>query len=468
MPDRLIVSSSGIRGVVGDGLDPATALRFAAAYGTLLRDGEASDGRGTAGGHLLLGRDSRVSGPVLADAVAAGLRAVGWSVRDAGVVATPTGLLAIQDDSDARGGILVTASHNPPEWNGLKLATPGGEFVSPADGREVQRLFGDGPAWTDWEGQGGRSEAPGAVEHHVERILGLELTDAAGVAAAGLTVAVDTVRGAGGPVMTRLLEAMGCRVEGLDLEPDGRFPRDPEPRPENLERLGERVRSSGADLGLAVDPDGDRLALVDDAGRPVGEDLTLALVARYVLRHRSGPVVTNLSTSRVVRDVAEAAGAALHLAPVGEANVAARMREVDAVVGGEGNGGVMLPALHLTRDAPLAAALVLSGLAGEGGTLRETVDDLPGYHIAKSRAPRPDAALEPVYAAMLEAAGDGADADRQDGLRLDWPAERRWVHVRPSGTEPIVRLIAEAPQAEEADRLVAWARERLEAALGGN
>jgi phosphomannomutase len=464
MQARLIVSSSGIRGVVGRSLDPATALRFAAAYGTLLARDE-----GGVDGHLLMGRDSRVSGPVLADAVAAGLRAVGWSVRDAGVVATPTGLLAVQDDPEARGGVLVTASHNPPEWNGLKLATAGGEFVSPGQGEAVSRILEEGPAWSAWDGQGGRSAAPGAVEHHVERILGLEeLVDPGAVADADLTVAVDAVRGAGGPVMTRLLEAMGCRVEGLDLEPDGRFPRDPEPRPENLERLGDRVRSTGADLGLAVDPDTDRLALVDGTGRPVGEDLTLALAARYVLRRRPGPVVTNLSTSRVVRDVAEAAGCELHLAPVGEANVAARMREVEAVVGGEGNGGVMLPALHLTRDAPLASALILSGLAREGASLGEAVAALPVYHIAKSRAGRPEAGLAPVYDALASAAGDGARADRQDGLRLDWPGDRRWVHVRPSGTEPIVRIIAEAPEAAEAERLVAWARERMAAALSGD
>lgn len=463
MQDRLIVSSSGIRGVVGRSLDPVVVLRFAAAYGTLVaRD------RSPADGHLLLGRDSRVSGPVLSDAVAAGLRAVGWSVRDAGVVATPTGLLAVQDDPDARGGVLVTASHNPPEWNGLKLATSDGEFVSPEQGREVERILEEGPAWSSWDEQGGRSGAPGAVEHHVERILDLELVARDAVARAGPGVAVDAVRGAGGPVMTRLLEDLGCRVEGLDLEPDGRFPRDPEPRPENLGGLGERVRATGADLGFAVDPDGDRLALVDGRGRPAGEDLTLALAARYVLRHRPGPVVTNLSTSRVVRDVVEAAGCELHLAPVGEANVAARMREVGAVVGGEGNGGVMFPDLHLTRDAPLASALVLSGLAEEGVSLEEAVEALPSYHIAKSRAPRRDTEMETVYGAMQEAAGASAAADRQDGLRLDWASERRWVHVRPSGTEPIVRIIAEAPEADEADRLVSWARERLDAAAGRN
>ncbi len=463
MAETPIVSASGIRGVVGAGIDPPYAARYAAAFGAVLR-GEGPPGSGE---RVLVGRDSRTSGPMLADAVAAGLRGAGWDVADLGVVTTPTGLLAVQDDEAARGGVLVTASHNPAPWNGLKLAGADGTFVSPARGRRVQEVFEEGPAWSDWEGLGERSEAPGAVEHHVARILDLELAPRDAIAAAGFTVAVDTVRGAGGPIMRRLMDELGCRLVGVDLEPDGRFPREPEPRPENLGRLGEAVRSSGADLGLALDPDGDRLALTDASGEPVGEDLTLALAARYVLARRPGPVVTNLSTSRVVADVAEAAGAEVHLSPVGEANVAARMREVGATIGGEGNGGVMVPDLHLTRDAPLASVLVLGALAGEDATLAEVAGDLPTYRIAKRRAPRPDGSLEPVYRALVDGAPGTPEQDRQDGLRLDWPDERSWVHVRPSGTEPIVRVIAEAPDEEEAGRLAGWAMDVLRTRAGG-
>lgn len=460
MEERRIVSASGIRGIVGRGIDPVAAARYGAAFGRVLRE----DGEPGPDARVLVGRDSRTSGPMLADAVSAGLRAVGWPVADLGLVATPTGLLAVQDDAGARGGVLVTASHNPAEWNGLKLAGADGTFIAPARGERVQEAFRAEPAWAAWDGVGARSTRPGAVEHHVERILGLELTPRERLSALEPRVAVDTVRGAGGPVMRRLLEELGCRVTAVDAEPDGRFPREPEPRPENLGRLGEAVRASGAELGMAVDPDGDRLALVDGEGRPLGEDLTLALAVRYVLARRRGPVVTNLSTSRVVADVASSAGADVHLAPVGEAHVAARMREVDAVVGGEGNGGVMVPDLHLTRDAPLAAVLVLGAVAEAEQPLAEIASELPAYRIAKRTVPRPEGPLDPVYRSMLERAPGSPERDRQDGLRLDWPEKRAWVHVRPSGTEPIVRVIAEAPDGEEADRLAGWALEVLEEA----
>lgn len=462
MAEALIVSASGIRGVVGSGMDPAVAARYGAAFGRVLRE----EGDPGPADRVLVGRDSRTSGPLLVDAVAAGLRAAGWSVGDLGMVTTPTGLLAVQDDDASRGGVLVTASHNPAPWNGLKLAGPDGTFVSPDRGRRVQEAFEAGPTWSGWDALGGRTAAPGATGRHVDRILGLELIDRDRIEAADLHVAVDAVRGAAGPILRELLERLGCRVEGVDLEPDGRFPREPEPRPENLGRLGEAVRASGADLGMAADPDGDRLALADGSGDPLGEDLTLALAVRYVLARRPGPVVTNLSTSRVVADVADAAGAEVHRTPVGEAHVAERMRAVDAVVGGEGNGGVMVPDLHLTRDAPLAAALVLGTAAAEDRTLAGLAASLPTYRIARRRAPRPEASLEPVYRALARDAPGRPETDRQDGLRLDWPDRRSWVHVRPSGTEPIVRVIAEAPGEDEAGELADWALEALRSATG--
>lgn len=456
MHEPLIVSASGIRGVVGDGLTPEVAARYGAAYGTFL-----SGRDGAEGSHVILARDSRTSGPLLVDAVAAGVRSTGWSVVDVGLAPTPTALLAVQDDPGAAGGVIVTASHNPVQWNGLKLASSAGEFVTVEDGRTVQDLYAEGPGYAAWDGLGGRGQRDGAVEHHVERILALPIVDRDAIAEAGLVVALDTVRGAGGPIMSLLLERLGCRVQGLNLEPDGRFPRPPEPVPENLGELGRHVRETGADLGLAVDPDVDRLALVDGAGTPVGEDWTLALAVDYVLSRTPGPVVTNLSSSRVIADAARRADQPIQLAPVGEANVARRMREAGAVVGGEGNGGVMLPALHLTRDAPLAACLVLGLLAGAGVSLEAWLADRPHYAIAKRRASRPDGGLEALYAALLETAPPGWSEDRQDGLRLDWPAEGRWLHVRPSGTEPILRVIAEAPTSGEADRLAAWALERV-------
>lgn len=461
MDSKRIVSASGIRGVVGPALNAEIGARYGAAFAAVLR-GEGGEGR------VLVGRDSRTSGPVLQAAVEAGLRGGGRDVVGLGVVATPTGLLAVQDDPEAVAGVLVTASHNPAEWNGLKLAAGDGTFVAPETGREVQRVFEEGPEWCGAAGQGEFREREGAVEHHVDRILGLSLLDVEGIRRRGFHVALDTVRGAGGPVMSLLLERLRCRVEGLDLVPDGRFPRDPEPRPENLSRLGDRVRESGAELGIAVDPDGDRMALVDGEGRPIGEDLTLALAARYVLGRRPGTVVANLSTSRVVADVVREAGGDFELAPVGEAHVARRMREVGAVVGGEGNGGVMLADLHLTRDAPAAACLALGALAEAEAGLTELVEGLPEYHIVKRKTSRPSGDLTALYDALAEAAGAGAREDRQDGLRLDWEEGRRWVHVRPSGTEPVVRIIAEAPDRERAEETAAWALGRVEGAASGH
>jgi phosphomannomutase len=261
-------------------------------------------------------------------------------------------------------------------------------------------------------------------------------------------------------VIPRLLELLGCEVHAIELETDGRFPRPPEPIPENLGALEALVKRTGAQVGFATDPDVDRLALVDDTGRAIGEDYTLALATRVVLRHRKGPVVTNLSTSRIVDDMAAAVGARVIRAPVGEVNVALRMRTEGAVIGGEGNGGVILPELHLGRDAPLGVALLLQMMHEDGEPLSKVVRRFPRYAIIKDKLDRPAQPLDAVYAA-LKAAFPDAEADTQDGLRLGWPD--RWVHIRPSGTEPIVRMIAEAPTKEAAAALVESGRTLLAA-----
>jgi phosphomannomutase len=298
---------------------------------------------------------------------------------------------------------------------------------------------------------------------HVESVLAIPYVDVEAIRKRKFKVALDCVRGAGATVMPVLLERLGCVVSSINMEPDGRFPREPEPIPENLGELERLVRETGADVGFAVDPDVDRLALVADGGRAIGEDYTLALAARLVLRHRRGPLVTNLSTSLVVEDAARTAGVEAVRAPVGEVHVAVRMRELGAPIGGEGNGGVILPEVHLGRDAPIGAALVLQLLLEEGRPLSAIVGSLPRYVIVKDKLSRPDASLDAVYAALTSAFPD-ATADRQDGLRLAWPD--RWVHVRPSGTEPIVRVIAEAPDEAGARELVRRSRVPLDA-LGG-
>lgn len=445
-PDGLIVSVSGIRGRVGESMTPELACAVAAAFGTFARE------KGW-GARLGLARDSRPSGPMLAAAVSAGLQATGCDVVDLGLVPTPTALLAVER-MGLSGGVVVTASHNPGEWNALKLASPQGAFLTPTEAAEFLALVRDGRrGWAKADALGARREAGEAVDLHVRGIVGLDVLDVERIRAARLSVVVDCVRGAGGVILPRLLDALGCEVTGLHLSPDGRFPRDPEPVPENLGELAETVRATNADVGMAIDPDGDRLALVSERGEAIGEDYTLALASRFVLGKRKGPVATNLSTSRVLEDVCEEAGVVLHRAPVGESNVAAKMREVGAVIGGEGNGGVILPALHTTRDAPLAAALVLGLLAETGAQVSEIVAWYPRYAIVKTKvAGRPEN-LEALYDALAKRYPD-ARADRQDGLRLDWPRQRRWVQIRPSGTEPVVRVIAEAPEREEAEALV--------------
>ncbi|HUO51056.1 MAG TPA: hypothetical protein VMT93_00935, partial [Gemmatimonadaceae bacterium] len=286
------------------------------------------------------------------------------------------------------------------------------------------------------------------------------MVDAARIRARKFNVALDSVHGAGGTIMPLLLERLGCTVTAIGLESDGRFPRAPEPVAANLGDLEALVRTARADIGLATDPDVDRLALVSDAGRAIGEDWTLALAARLVLRSRKGPLVVNLSTSRITDDVAREAGAAVVRAPVGEVNVAVAMRERKAAIGGEGNGGVILAELHLGRDAPVAVALILQMLAEDGEPLSKVVARYPSYAIVKDKLDRPAAPLDAVYAALRKAFPD-AEPDTQDGLRLAWPD--RWVHVRPSGTEPIVRVIAEAPTEAAARQLVKECRVPLDA-----
>ena len=442
MSDTLMRSVSGVRGIVGTDLTPERVARYAAAFGSVL----ASQGHQTA----VLARDSRTSGPVFADAARAGLRGAGITVIDAGLVPTPTAQLAVEHHG-AGGGIILTASHNPVEWNALKFVGADGLFL---DREAVSRLFAlvdaGEAAGAAWDGLGAVRPDAGAVERHLRAVYALPYVDVERIRGRGLSVVLDCVRGAGGTIMPRLLEELGCRVTGIDLEPDGRFPRAPEPVPANLRVLAERVAAEGADLGIAVDPDVDRLAVVDGAGTPIGEDYTLAFAVRTVLERTPGPVVVNLSTSLVVDDAAAAFGTTVTRAPVGEANVARAIQQAGAVIGGEGNGGVMLPALHIGRDAPLAAALILDLLARTECGVADLVAASPRYTIVKAKAPRgPD--LAPVYAA-LGREFSGAAEDTQDGLRLAWPG--RWLHVRPSGTEPIVRLIAEAPTAEGAEALV--------------
>lgn len=442
-------SVSGLRGIVGADLVPEVVTRYASGFGAFVR------GRG--GRRVAVGRDSRQSGPAFAAAAVRALAAAGVDVIDLGMVPTPTAQIAVETlGLDA--GIVVTASHNPVEWNALKFIGAGGQFLNRAEADAFFALVDGGSAVGAARESGTVTADAGAVLRHLDRLLALPWLDVAGIRARRFTVALDCVRGAGATIMPALFEALGCLVHAINLEPDGRFPREPEPIPEHLGELAALVRETGAHVGMAVDPDVDRLALVDEMGRPIGEDYTLAFAVRAVLARRKGPVVTNLSTSLVVDDAAAPYGGSVERAPVGEANVVERMIERRAVVGGEGNGGVILPDVHLGRDAPVAATLALQHLADRGVSVSAVVDSAPRYAIVKAKLARPAGALEPWYEA-LRRRFTGAVEDRQDGLRL--ALKDRWLHVRPSGTEPVVRIIAEAPDPASARELVA----RGEAAL---
>ncbi len=444
---KLMTGVSGVRGVVGESLTAEILLRYAAAFAATLGSGP-----------VVFGRDSRPSGPALRHAVLAGLLGAGRDVLELGIVPTPTVQLEVERHH-AAGGIALTASHNPVEWNALKFVGPSGRFLGPKEAAAFLASVDRPLPAVRWDALGTRTDVPDAVRHHVDLILELPEVDAERVAKARPRVVLDAVHGAGGAAGRMLLERLGCDVTVLFEEPTGRFPRPPEPLAENLTALAAEVKRLGADLGLAFDPDVDRLSLVDEHGTAVGEECTLALAADHVLSIRPGPVVTNLSTSARLEAVAARHGQTVTRTPVGEANVVEGIVARDARIGGEGNGGVILPALHLGRDAPVGAALVLTGLVTRGTTLSGWVATLPRLHMVKARI---DLTREPDWEAAeaaVRALLPGAGADRRDGLRLSEASE--WVHLRKSGTEPIIRLIAEAATPERAGELVQAAKNAL-------
>jgi phosphomannomutase len=449
-PAGLMVSVSGVRGRVGDTLTPELVAAYAGAFGAWARS------QGTSR-TIVVGRDSRVSGPLFHRVVIGALQAAGCDVIDVGLTTTPTVQLAVEHHH-AAGGLAITASHNPIEWNALKFIGSSGLFLDAESGAAMRALLDEGNPYVGWEELGVVSHDDDAIRRHIDLVLGLPYLDVKGIRSKRFKVALDCCHGAGGAIMADLLQQFGCEVFGIGMETDGKFPRPPEPVADQLGDLGHLVRQTGAHIGFATDPDVDRLALVDENGRAIGEDWTLALAARVVLARRKGVVVTNLSTSRILDDVAAEAGSTVKRAPVGEVNVALAMRAARAVIGGEGNGGVILPDLHLGRDAPVGVALILQLLHDSGASLSEIVRQYPVYAIVKDKLALLPGPLTNVYEALTKAFAD-ASHDTQDGLRLSWADS--WLHVRPSGTEPIVRVIAEAPSLKEANALVARAREML-------
>jgi phosphomannomutase len=435
--DQVIVSVSGVRGVVGQGLTPEVAARFAAALAAYVN-----------GGRVVLGRDSRPSGEVLRHAALAGLLAAGCDVVDIGIAPTPTVGVAVRD-LGAAGGLQITASHNPAPWNGLKLFAADGAVLPGAEGERVRALYESGELRrAAWDQLGAPRLDPDAAGRHRDRVLGL--VDAGRIRARRPAVLLDGNGGAGGPLGVSLLEALGCTVTANACEPDGQFRHEPEPVPAHLGTIERLVRECPGAFGAVLDPDSDRLALLAEGGACLSEELTLALAVRYRLGQQPGPVAVNMSTSRVVEDICNRFGVPLYRSAVGEANVVAEMRRVGGVIGGEGNGGVIDPRVGWVRDPFVGLALILSLMAETGQSLGQLAAGLPAYTIVKDKYEVPRERL-PAALAALAARWPGAKADRRDGLRLDWAD--RWLHVRGSNTEPVVRVISEAPTADAAREL---------------
>ncbi len=438
--------------MVGDGLDPATALEFAAAYASTC-----------AAGPIVVGHDGRVSAPVFMPAVLAGITGTGRDALLVGPAATPT-LGRLVRDQGAAGGVMISASHNPPSYNGLKFFQPEGMVLSSLQGREVLRRFEDRIfGWASWDSLGRVRSLEDPDGAHLNAVL--KTVDVNLIRKKAFPVLLDACHGGGGRMGSELLRALGCKAVVLGGQPDGRYDHTPEPTEVNLRSFASIVPATGAAVGFAQDPDADRLAVVDETGRYIGEELTLALAARRRLKQIRGPVVINLSTSQITEAVAAEFDCPVYRSAVGEINVVERMREVNAVLGGEGNGGVIDPRVGFVRDSFVAIALILDLMAESGQLLSALVDSLPKFAMVKHQYPIAGAGGPDSVAALWDRVRSkypDAKADRCDGLRLAWPD--RWVHVRASNTEPIVRVIAEAGDATQADAL---AREVGQAVTSG-
>lgn len=447
----LIKSISGIRGTIGgksgESLSPVDIVKFASAFGTWLK--KANPQRKLT---VAVGRDARKSGPMVNSLVITSLRSLGINVTDLGLATTPTVELAVTG-LGADAGIIITASHNPAEWNALKLLNSKGEFISATDGEEVLAIAENEDFTYALPGETGSLAFDDSWgEKHIEQILALELVDAAAVKTAGFTVAIDCINSVGGIIVPRLLNALGVKnILELNTFPDGNFAHNPEPLPANLTAISGLVAHGGASLGIVVDPDVDRLAIVCEDGSMFGEEYTLVSVADYVLKHVPGSTVSNLSSTKALRDTAEKYGQKHFSAAVGEVNVVEEMKHRNAVIGGEGNGGVIYPALHYGRDALAGIALFLTHLAKSGMKCSELRRTYPEYFISKKKLELSPEMDFPALTKSILSQFEGYSADHRDGLWLG--NSEGWVQVRKSNTEPIIRIYAEGRTENEADRL---------------
>ena len=450
----LIKSISGIRGTIGgpagDTLNPLDIVKFTSAYATFIRRSGKSDSN-----TIVVGRDARISGLMVKNVVCGTLMGIGYDVLDIDLATTPTTELAVRM-SGAAGGIIITASHNPRQWNALKLLNHEGEFLTKDDGNEVLTIAEkEDFEYADVDHLGDYSYDSEKYQNlHIQSVLNLELVDVEAIKRAHFNVCVDSINSVGGVILPQLLDALGVKSTFLNGTPNGDFAHNPEPLEKNLGGIMGEIKQGGYDLGIVVDPDVDRLAFICEDGNMFGEEYTLVSVADYVLSHKAGNTVSNLSSTRALRDITEKHGGKYTAAAVGEVNVTTKMKEVGAVIGGEGNGGVIYPESHYGRDALVGIALFLSSLAQKGCRASELRASFPNYFIAKNRIDlTPSTDVDAILVKVKEMYGKEQDVQVTDidGVKLDFPD--KWVHLRKSNTEPIIRVYSEASTMEEADAL---------------
>lgn len=433
---KLMVSVSGIRGIIGKGLEPDVIVKYASAYADFCGKGK-----------IIIGRDARITGDMVNNLVIGTLLAKGNDVVDLGICPTPTVLYNVRE-LKAAGGIAISASHNPNEWNALKLLNGKGEFMTAEENKKMlANLEQSTKKYSEWNEIGTLTKFDAGITNHLNSVLEMHHIDVKAIGERKFKVVLDCVNGAGGYIMPELLQHFGCEIIEKDCDRTGIFPRLPEPIPENLTETMQRVKETGADLGIVVDPDVDRLVLITDKGEPFGEENTITAAVKFILSREKGNVAVNLSTTRAVDDVASEAGCKVFRSPVGEANVVNKMYEVKALIGGEGSGGVIYPALQYGRDALVGTALTLQHLLEYGGTLSELKNSLPQYFIAKKKIDlgykNPDDIINTIKEKYSQ-----FSPNTDDGIRIDF--EDHWVHLRKSNTEPIIRCIAEAGSEDKA------------------
>lgn len=439
---KLMASVSGVRGIFGDSLNPAIVMNYSASFGMYQKKNHGK-------GRIVVGRDSRTTGVAMLNCIVSSLLSVGLDVIDLGIVSTPTVLLAVEE-SEAIGGIAITASHNPPEWNAMKFVDADGMFLAPAKAAEFLALVGSEINWVDWQDIGTLQQDYEATQRHIDKILAIPYLDLEKIRARKFKVVLDSVNGAGGLISPKLLEALGCEVININEAPTGIFAHPAEPLNHNLVQLEQAVQKHQTDIGFATDPDVDRLSIVSELGKCIGEELSVVLCQSYVLAKNKGDIVVNLSTSMLSDDVAAKYGVKVHRTKVGEINVGKKMQELRSPIGGEGNGGIICPDVHYTRDAPAGMALILGLLAERGKSVSELVAELPKYYFAKDKVELDPAKMDSAMAKVPEIL-KGYSIDDQDGIK--GVGDKHWIHIRKSGTEPIIRVYVESDSSERSNRI---------------